>query len=230
MGVPYDGLLQIGDADGLGRAEQGQLLYLLARGQQVALKGVTHEVDRIRQRLEAEALKPRTHPAREETGLGVIDRHIGAALAQLVEPGCLHLGLIETPPREHQQQVGMQLLADLGDAGGQVLVDLGGQLQLDDLAGREETHGLTGVIDLIPVQPGFHHEAVALIKPLFAGHLTHGVYGLELEQRLVTKNEIAGLEPCLEMVRKLLGVDPHQHLPWLSWCSADCFGQTRIRT
>lgn len=81
----------------------------------------------------------------------------------------------------------MQLFADLRDAGGQILVDLGGQFQLDDLAGREETHGLTGVIDLIPVQPGLHHEAVAFIETLLAGHLTHGVDGLELEQRLVTK-------------------------------------------
>ena len=48
VGVADDGLLQIGDADGLGRREQGQLLDLLARGQQVALVGVAHEVDRIR--------------------------------------------------------------------------------------------------------------------------------------------------------------------------------------
>ncbi|MNG20282.1 hypothetical protein D3C85_1680190 [compost metagenome] len=51
---------------------------------------------------------------------------------------------------------------------------------------------------------------MAFIETLLAGHLPDGVDGLQLEQRLVTKNEIAGLEPCFEMVRKLLGVDSHQ--------------------
>ncbi|MNH44300.1 hypothetical protein D3C79_1064260 [compost metagenome] len=49
-----------------------------------------------------------------------------------------------------------------------------------------------------------------LIEALLEGHLTNGVDGLELEQRLVTKYEITGLEPCLEMVRELLGVDSHR--------------------
>ncbi len=135
MGVADDSLLQIGDADGLWRREQGQLLDLLARGKQVALVGVAHEVDGIRQRLEAKALEAGAHPAWKELGLRVVDRHIGADLIELVEPGSLHLGLVETTAAQYQQQVGVELLANVADAGGQILVHLGGQFQFNDLAG-----------------------------------------------------------------------------------------------
>ena len=106
----------------------------------------------------------------------------------------------------------MKLLANFADAGGQILVHLGGQLQLDDLAGGEEAHGLTGIVDLIPVQPLFHHEGVAFIETLLAGDLTDGIDGLQSQQGLVAKNEIAGPKPCFEVVTKLFRVDPHQKL------------------
>ena len=106
----------------------------------------------------------------------------------------------------------MELLADFADASGQILVHLGGQFQLDDLAGREEAHGLTGIVDLIPVQPLFHHEGVAFIETLFAGDLTDGVDGLQSQQGLVAKNEIAGPKPCFEVVTKLFRINSHQKL------------------
>ncbi len=206
-------LLNLLEAQLAGRVQQGQLLQLLVRGQQIALHTVGKEGQRLLAGLAglhalALCLQALGDPLRQLVALHRVDPHGDAGAVQRTKPGALLLLAVQ--PRQvddGQQALALALrkwLAILLQRHRAFFAGLARRdADLDQLLVAEQAHGLRRTQHAAPVEMrATDGEHLAVAVAVGTGRRTQLVGCLLRQQRLVTVDGVNGFEPT---AREVLG-------------------------